>query len=370
MNHKKCVALLFAVLTVFASIFSAASAAIGVPLGDTGLNADLVVDSPNRNTVYNGTLPLDFTIYWGMTLPIPWLQLSSVTYGIDGSGSWPIMNGSDVIFSSSSSTPSTHATGTADISGLSNGKHYFTVSVQGDYDVNNDFVFHLRYTFDPVYFAVNIPVDLATPPTVQVISPQSQTYSQGDVPLNFTIDQSTRWVTYSLDGARNVSVSGNTALTGLKDDFHNVVVYASNREGDIGASQTVNFTVAVPPQIIILSPINQTYNETTLPLSFAVDKSLGWVGYSLDSQENVTVTSNSTLTNMTDGFHSVVVYANGSYGGMAASQNATFTVAIPPPPSPQNDFTFPAAVAVSVLLVGAVFTVAYFKMLKKKQPKT
>jgi parallel beta-helix repeat protein len=120
-----------------------------------------------------------------------------------------------------------------------------------------------------------------------------------------------------------------------------------------------------PPKISVLSPLNQTYNETSIPLVFTVDKLVNWTGYSFDGEPNVTVTSSSLLTNITianvtNGVHNVTVYANDTYGNMGASETVTFTVAVPE--------LFPV-----VLVVASVITVAvigagllfYFKKRKR-----
>jgi ABC-type nitrate/sulfonate/bicarbonate transport system permease component len=91
-----------------------------------------------------------------------------------------------------------------------------------------------------------------------------------------------------------------------------------------------------PPKISVLSPLNQRYNETSIPLVFTVDKLVNWTGYSFDGEPSVTVTSSSLLTNVTianvtNGVHNVTVYANDTYGNMGASETVTFTVAVPQP---------------------------------------
>jgi hypothetical protein len=35
-------------------------------------------------------------------------------------------------------------------------------------------------------------------------------------------------------------------LTGLSNGFHNVTVYATEEAGNVGASQTINFNIAIP----------------------------------------------------------------------------------------------------------------------------
>ncbi|MFX1537887.1 MAG: hypothetical protein ACFFDI_27155, partial [Promethearchaeota archaeon] len=83
------------------------------------------------------------------------------------------------------------------------------------------------------------------PPVVGVVSPeQNVTYAGGNVSLAFTVDRSAASLSYSLDGAANVTVMGNITLTGLTEGVHNVTVYATYPIGNTGASQTVQFAIA------------------------------------------------------------------------------------------------------------------------------
>jgi N-acetylneuraminic acid mutarotase len=86
-----------------------------------------------------------------------------------------------------------------------------------------------------------------------------------------------------------------------------------------------------PPEISILSPVNQTYNESSVSLIFTVDKAVNWNGYSLDGQQNVTITGNTTIINVTNGLHSITVYAKDTFGNEGASENITFSVKLPEP---------------------------------------
>ena len=79
-----------------------------------------------------------------------------------------------------------------------------------------------------------------------------------------------------------------------------------------------------PPVISILSPQNATYNTNSLPLEFAVDEELSWGGYSLDTQQNVTVTGNTTLTTLSNGAHVLVLYAEDVAGNTGRSEVAFF----------------------------------------------
>jgi len=116
-----------------------------------------------------------------------------------------------------------------------------------------------------------------------------------------------------------------------------------------------------PPKISLLSPLKRTYNESSLPLIFKVDKIVNWTGYTLDGKQNITIIGNSTTANMTNGLHSITVYANDTFGNMGASETVSFTIAKPEP--------FPTATVAAVSGVVAVVVVAallvYFKKRKR-----
>lgn len=80
-------------------------------------------------------------------------------------------------------------------------------------------------------------------PTILILSPENMTYSTTSVPLTFTVDQTTSWMGYSLDGQSNITVSGNTTLIGLTAGVHNIIVFANNTADVMGISNTLFFTI-------------------------------------------------------------------------------------------------------------------------------
>jgi parallel beta-helix repeat protein len=84
-----------------------------------------------------------------------------------------------------------------------------------------------------------------------------------------------------------------------------------------------------PPQITLLSPVNQAYNESSVDLVFTTDEAVNWTAYSLDGKQNVTITGNSTITGIPNGSHTFIVYANDTFGNMGTSEILTFTIAVP-----------------------------------------
>lgn len=116
----------------------------------------------------------------------------------------------------------------------------------------------------------------------------------------------------------------------------------------------------VPPTVSILSPENTTYSSGNVSLAFTTNKPVTWQGYSLDGQEKVTVTGNTTLLGLSNGLHNIIVYAKDSYGNNANSETVTFSIA-KPEASPTTFAVIGSGASVAVICVG---TLVYFKKRK------
>jgi hypothetical protein len=101
-------------------------------------------------------------------------------------------------------------------------------------------IFYL-YCNSTVFFTTD-----STVPGVSFVSVENKTYETSDVPLNFTVNEAVSQISYSLDGQANVTVAGNTTLTGLPNGFHNVTAYPANATGNSGEPKTVTFSVEAP----------------------------------------------------------------------------------------------------------------------------
>lgn len=81
-------------------------------------------------------------------------------------------------------------------------------------------------------------------PKITFYSVSNQTYNSRSVPLNFTVDKPVSWLGYSLDGHDNITITGNTTLSGLSVGLHNITLYAKDFFGNTAVSDTIPFTVA------------------------------------------------------------------------------------------------------------------------------
>ena len=122
-----------------------------------------------------------------------------------------------------------------------------------------------------------------------------------------------------------------------------------------------------PPQISVLSPLNQTYKESNVPLVFSVDKVFNWVGYSLDGEPNVTVTGNSTIADMANGKHTLTLYVNDTFGDIGVSQTINFTIAISQQISQSQPFptTIVAVASITVMVIVVAALSVYYTQRKR-----
>jgi hypothetical protein len=129
--------------------------------------------------------------------------------------------------------------GNTTLTGLSQGPHNVTVWIRAD----TYMISYSGYKWS-VFTTVSFHID--TPPKVTVLSPYTKTYNTTAVPLEFTINEKSSRIDYSLDGQNNVTINGNTTLTWLPNGYHNVTVYATDEFGNTGVSKTTYFNVEVP----------------------------------------------------------------------------------------------------------------------------
>lgn len=115
----------------------------------------------------------------------------------------------------------------------------------------------------------------------------------------------------------------------------------------------------VPPKVAVVSPEISNYTSREVQLNFTVNKPAVWMGYSLDSQENVTIAGNISLTGLSSGLHNVTVYARDKFENTGTSETVTFAIA---------EELFPTTiVAASVVLVSVTGLGVFIFLRKRKQ---
>jgi len=228
---------------------------------------------------------------------------------------------------------------------------------------------------------------------VEIFCPQNETYNVNSLLVNFTIVMGGNAFDfgYSLDEGAVIRVEnitkisesgwipyvtytfrGTVFLINLSEGSHSITVYEgyqfqgipenpSLERYEVYAYDYTNFTIdTIAPNISFLSPENIVYNISDLSLNFTVNEPVSKFTYSLDERDNVTISGNTTLTDLPYGEHNVTVFATDEVGNTGASETIFFSIPEPPEPFPT---TLVVASAIIVAVVG-IGLLVYFKKRK------
>jgi hypothetical protein len=240
---KKVLAFLYA--TSILVLLSTGNSVAKADAADSGTVIGVVILSPMNQTYSSRFLTLEVTFGASHSM-----NYYSVTYDLDGryrgSISWTVKNPTEM----HALNP---ATGSVELRELTEGSHSIAVCLEAEGFLQGE---NPRYYYDFVDFTVdstyrpvpNLPIDSA-PPKISEVSVENQTYNGTYVPLNFVVNENVSSIAYSLDGNGNVTIAGNTTLTGLSVGAHNVTIYAWDASGNAGSSQTLGFTIAAEKQL-------------------------------------------------------------------------------------------------------------------------
>lgn len=195
------------------------------------------ITSPKNNAAYVDYVPLVFAAS-PMQCPnldgpdsAPFL-IGVYSYSIDGQARTTIMG--------TSNSQAETQTVTSNLTGLNDGEHTIKVYEKIDYFDMSLMVpksYALAYS-NTIGFTL-----LNTIPTIGNLSIQNKTYNTNSISLEFSVNEPITSASYSLDASENVTMQGNATLIDLEEGSHVIVVYASDIGGNIGASETVYFTV-------------------------------------------------------------------------------------------------------------------------------
>jgi hypothetical protein len=117
----------------------------------------------------------------------------------------------------------------------------------------------------------------------------------------------------------------------LHNQVNGIPTYQESVDPVADYSDSVYFTVEVPPTISDLSIENMgVYNSTQILLSFNVDESVSQISYILDNMSNRCLSGNTTLS-VSEGTHTIVIYATNTLGIIGRSETVSFIVNVPAP---------------------------------------
>jgi len=145
--------------------------------------------------------------------------------------------------------------------------------------------------------------------------------------------------------AWSTDIAVPVSLSGLGDGWHTVEVtvtasgsYVSQEKGgeqfgsSTGSSGKISFMVDnSPPTISILSLNAKAYSTSDVPLTFHGGENASKIEYVLDGKDNVTISGNVTLTGLTNGKHTITLYAWDTAGNIGTTETVHFSVEVPEP---------------------------------------
>jgi hypothetical protein len=134
------------------------------------------------------------------------------------------------------------------LSNIPEGQHTITINTVGAGSYRNEEKLSYTTFFISSTATIIFTID-CTAPTVSVLSLANRTFALSDVPLAFTVNEAVSQIAYSLDGGYNMTATGNVTLSELSSGLHNVTVYAWDECGNMGASETIHFTIAEEPEV-------------------------------------------------------------------------------------------------------------------------
>ncbi|MHA2294695.1 MAG: alkaline phosphatase [Candidatus Hodarchaeales archaeon] len=111
-------------------------------------------------------------------------------------------------------------------------------------------------------------------PEITISSPSNDTYFSTKVWLNISVNRFPSWISYSLDGKNNQTITSNVLLKSLSETSHYIVVYANDSLGNMGVSKTVWFTVEILTTTTESSNVSSTIGLSMFTLMLALPVSL------------------------------------------------------------------------------------------------
>jgi hypothetical protein len=185
-------------------------------------------------------------------------------------------------------------------------------------------------------------------------SPREVCYNQSTIAMNFSLtDKVIGTISYSLDNediqglqtnyvtdneqgykpflnfseTNKVTVRGDLVFENLPNGNHTLRLYLGHQKPvniyEVEAFTEVNFSVNAPSVFLVQK--QDCYVSDGFPLELIVSEP-AWLQCSLDNSANFTITGNTTLTNLSKGYHTVTVFAVNRAGGCCASNTISFNV--------------------------------------------
>ena len=234
-------------------------------INEENSNANITIQSPEKRSYNKNSIPFNFTI----ETDVPYFHhFTSTLFGLyfrfgcflDNNSSKLKINENDwgllTSYNDVEVVLEKHENGyigNANLENLSEGIHNITMLIKAE----EHWLSHGIPKWS-VSSIISFKVDTA-PPNIRVISPKPKIYKNSEVMLIFTINENFTKTSYSLDGNEVQITNQEITLSNLANGNHSITVYSVDEAGNIGVSETINFSVETNNElnltILILSTI-------------------------------------------------------------------------------------------------------------------
>ncbi len=170
-------------------------------------------------------------------------------------------------------------------------------------------------------------------------SPLNASYNfNSSLNLNFTIRGgfNTDKIWYKLDNAVNVTIVGNSTFN-VSEGNHILILSVNDTSGIINQTSVSFFIDVTKPNITLQSPLNKTYNISSININYTISDNLGIDSCRLEwynQTSNLSNTSlsclNRTLEILSNGLHRIKIHVNDSVNNVNSTEiNFTIDTILP-----------------------------------------
>ncbi|MFC1685886.1 hypothetical protein ACFLZZ_02575 [Nanoarchaeota archaeon] len=156
-----------------------------------------------------------------------------------------------------------------------------------------------------------------TPPTVNIIVPLNQTYSNVTQLVNISSDGDYTWF---FNGTENETYTGAVYRT-FNESSNTIIAYSNDSFNNVGTDIVVFNIDTSAPSIVINSPINQSYNNATILVNLTSGGDYTWF---FNGTANETYTS-AVYRTFAEGSSTLIAYTNDSLNNIGTS-SVTFNI--------------------------------------------
>mgnify|MGYP001618532804 CR=1 FL=1 len=194
-----------------------------------------------------------------------------------------------------------------------------TVVDEGDLIESTNFTITVNAVNDPPSIPIlHLPLNGTTLSTNLTFEWNNVSDVEGDQ-INYTIEISnnitfpyTNYSNSTVFETANVTIDVIEALNDSEYYWRVIAFDGTDNSSDFSEVRTVTVD-NIPPLILIINPLNQTYFNSLLDLEISSSGDENTIWYNLDNGVNITITSNTTFTSSL-GDHILNLYANDSLG--------------------------------------------------------